>query len=277
VTAERINDLLHSARIALEQESPNLLMVANALDQVERYMVWLYPPWVAKARINSILLQLEDLPIRGKSLLKNKLTELSQSDNKSDFGELRSVMDDAIGTINDQLVQDQIGRGLQINRLKSLRLWGLIVLAVFLIFSPFVTNIFEESGWPSQFLIDEPNIFFVWVNALAVALMGASGGFISGLLQAQSSKITLTEFLENMIKLQLRPLVGALLSLIIFSLLSWDVLPGISIESVGSYFIIAFLSGFSERYFLRLFDFKAENELPKGGSEQSLSVDEIQE
>ena len=55
-----------------------------------------------------------------------------------------------------------------------------------------------------------------------------------------------------MLKLQLRPLVGALVSLVLYTLLSWQVLPGIKIENVGSYFLIAFLSGFSERYFLQL-------------------------
>ena len=63
---------------------------------------------------------------------------------------------------------------------------------------------------------------------------------------------TFTKYLENMLKLQLRPLVGALLSLVLYTLLSWQVLPGIKIENVGSYFLIAFLSGFSERYFLQL-------------------------
>jgi hypothetical protein len=92
------------------------------------------------------------------------------------------------------------------------------------------------------------------MNSFAMLLMGAVGGFLSGLLHARSTQVTLAEYLENMLKLQLRPLVGALVALILYVLLSWQVLPGISIESAGSYFIIAFLSGFSERYFLRLLD-----------------------
>ena len=63
-------------------------------------------------------------------------------------------------------------------------------------------------------------------------------------------------------KLQLRPLVGALVALILYTLLSWQVLPGIKIENVGSYFLIAFLSGFSERYFLQLL--KTDPENPNG-------------
>jgi hypothetical protein len=100
-------------------------------------------------------------------------------------------------------------------------------------------------------------------------LMGAIGGFLSGLLQARSTQVTLAEYLENMLKLQLRPLVGALVALILYVLLSWQVLPGISMESAGSYFIIAFLSGFSERYFLRLLDI----ETGSGESREHIEVE----
>jgi hypothetical protein len=95
--------------------------------------------------------------------------------------------------------------------------------------------------------------------------LGAVGGFLSGLLQAQSTQITFTEYLENMLKLQLRPLVGALVSLILYTLLSWQILPGSTIVNVGSYFLIAFLSRFSERYFLQLLKTEAEKPNEKTG------------
>jgi hypothetical protein len=94
---------------------------------------------------------------------------------------------------------------------------------------------------------------------VAMMVLGAVGGFLSGLLQARSTRITLTEYLESMLKLQLRPLVGALVALILYTILSWQVLPGITIVNAGSYFLIAFLSGFSERYFLRLLKTQAED------------------
>jgi hypothetical protein len=63
-----------------------------------------------------------------------------------------------------------------------------------------------------------------------------------------------------MLRLQLRPLVGALVALILYTMLSWQILPGINIANAGSYFLIAFLSGFSERYFLKLLKVDAEKE-----------------
>ncbi len=71
-----------------------------------------------------------------------------------------------------------------------------------------------------------------------------------------------------MLKLQLRPLIGALVALILYTFLSWQVLPGITIVNAGSYFVLAFLSGFSERYFLRVLKTESqesseENKTPK--------------
>lgn len=97
------------------------------------------------------------------------------------------------------------------------------------------------------------------MNAVAMMILGAVGGFLSGLLQARSTRVTLSEYLESMLRLQLRPLVGALVALILYTILSWQVLPGITIVNPGSYFLIAFLSRFSERYFLRLLKTETEN------------------
>mgnify|MGYP001076923257 FL=1 len=46
--------------------------------------------------------------------------------------------------------------------------------------------------------------------------------------------------------------MGGVTATIIFIFLSWQVLPGITVQSFGSFLLIAFLSGFSERYFLNL-------------------------
>jgi hypothetical protein len=252
VTAARISEILHSAREQLEQESAELLTVSSSLDLVERYMTWLYPPWLAKARINGILLRLESLSFVGQAFLIKKVTELSEAKEEAYRGELRSVLDTTIGSINAQVIQDRISKGLQINRLRALRRWGVVILVVFFAVSPFATNQQNIGDWPSQLLISAPVNLSPWMNALAMMTLGAVGGFLSGLLQAQSTQVTLTEYLESMLKLQLRPLLGALVALILYALLPWQILPGITIVNPGSYFFIAFLSGFSERYFLRL-------------------------
>jgi hypothetical protein len=262
VVAGRIDDLLHSAKESLEHANPSLLMVSSVLDLVERYMVWLYPDWMARARISTILLKLGSLSFKGKDSLVSRLARLSELEKESYPGQFRATLDETIGAINHQAFQGHIGRGLQINRLRLLRNWGLVILVIFLIGSPFAINISDVRVWPSYLIAGESDWLIAWMNAFAMLLMGAVGGFLSGLLQARSTQVTLAEYLENMLKLQLRPLVGALVALILYVLLSWQVLPGISMESAGSYFIIAFLSGFSERYFLRLLDIETESSEP---------------
>jgi hypothetical protein len=136
-----------------------------------------------------------------------------------------------------------------------LRFWGLIILLTFFALSPLATDLSKIRGWPSETiseLVKLPWWLYPWLNALAMMALGAVGGFLSGLLQVQHTSITFTKYLENILKLELRPIVGALVSLILYALLSWQVLPGITINNIGSYFLIAFLSGFSERYFLQL-------------------------
>jgi hypothetical protein len=90
--------------------------------------------------------------------------------------------------------------------------------------------------------------------------MGALGGFISGLLQVRNSRVSLKEFQESMLLFQLKPIVGALVSLVLYVLLSWGILPGVTIANTGSYILLAFLAGFSERYFLRLLELQPEGE-----------------
>jgi len=49
--------------------------------------------------------------------------------------------------------------------------------------------------------------------------------------------------------------------LIVFKLLSWNILAGVTIKNIGTIILIAFVSGFSERYFLGLLDLKNESDL----------------
>ena len=261
ITAECISHILHATKKSLEDTDPNLLAVSSALNLVDRYMVWLDPGEPAKARIESLLLKLNTLSFVGKELLVQRLTKLSEGIDESHVWKICSVLDEAVGLINDQVIQIQISSGLQITRLKLLRNWGLIILMMFLIGSPFVTNLGNTGNWPSQSIISgSSTLINAWMNAFAMLLVGGVGGFLSGLLQARSTQVTLTEYLEDILKLQLKPLVGAMVALILYVVLSWQVLPGIKIENTGSYIIIAFLSGFSERYFLRLLDIKTEDE-----------------
>jgi hypothetical protein len=89
-------------------------------------------------------------------------------------------------------------------------------------------------------------------------LFGALGAFLSGLLQVRNARVTLAQYQQSMLRLQLRLLVGSLVAVLLYTLVAWKVVPGISIDAQGMYLLLAFLSGFSERYFLKLLDLRAE-------------------
>jgi hypothetical protein len=186
-------------------------------------MVWLCPIHVLKARLPCIIVRLTSRGFSAQNVVLKRITELSKSE-EVDIAELRSVPDEAIGTLNAYDLQDRISRDLQINRLSALRLWGLVILLIFFAASPLATDLKKVENWPSQIAVAAPiqmalsdSIWIVvsqpfqilWINALTMMILGAVGGFLSGLLQARSTQITLTDYLENMLELQLRPLLGA--------------------------------------------------------------------
>jgi hypothetical protein len=92
-------------------------------------MVWLYPPYVAQAKICGLLLKLQSVSIKGREFLIEQVTNLTEGEKYP--GQIPSVLDETIGAINTQIIQDRIGSSLQINRLRALRSWGLIVLLIF--------------------------------------------------------------------------------------------------------------------------------------------------
>lgn len=261
VTSERVVCLLHIARRALESKEPDLLAASNTLNLIERFMVWLTPSYMLVAEMPALRLLAESLPERERNLFSEQLNQFhgkidSLSPEPRALLGLRPLYDEVISLYNQHTLKEQIGSGLQIRRLRTLRVWGLLVLPVNLVAMPLLIPLTEAfiDTWSQGFLGETSSASRIWLLSLGIAMMGALGGFLSGLLQVRSSRVTLTEYQDSMLKLQLRPLVGAIVSLLLFSFLSWDLLPGFKIENPGSYFFVAFLSGFSERYFLRLME-----------------------
>jgi hypothetical protein len=259
VVAEGMVHLLQMARELLEQKGPDLLTVSSTLDSVARYMVWLYPHHVAIPRAAGVLSHLESLPASGKEPLIDLLTRASETAREDSedilaLERLRSVLDETMGAIHRFATQEQLDNDVRLERLRELRLWGMAILVAFLVASPLVTNLEVLTDWPSQLIFRGPRAFIAWIMSLGIVIVGAVGGFFSGLPRVRRSQVTLAEHQENMLKLQIKPLIGSLVSLILFILLSWQILPGIRIDNAGFYFLIAFLSGFSERYLLRLLE-----------------------
>lgn len=321
VTAERVFGLLQTAREELEKPKPNPRTVSSTLDLISRYMVWIYGPADLPGQVDLIMARLESYEGAAKARFVERLNESSpklEEDEISEaiYQEIRTVLDQANGFLNEQTTQEQMSDGLQLERLGRLFRWGLMLLVIFLLGFPFVANTIAFQNWPSsQYITGQPEtsspvvgalepgsdvpdaqpspvvtpavlypqdgitpqdagpfcaLIIVWISAFAIAMVGGAGGFLSGLLQARSTRVKTPQFLESMLNLQLKPLVGALASLVLCAFLSWQVLPVIQVENVGSYVLAAFLSGFSERYFLRLL--KADNAVGGEGQFNQIST-----
>lgn len=179
------------------------------------------------------------------------------------------MIEEVIEALNKNTLDEMINTGLQIERLRSLRFWGIILLIIYIFLFPITSDI-EKWGpyqetinhwylyvannpfWGQQlFLSLLPEISGMY-TALSFCIIGGIGGFLSGLLQVRGSKTNLGRYEESVLLFQIRPIFGAFAALVIFMLLSWGVLTDILQTNQGSYALAAFLSGFSERYFLKL-------------------------
>lgn len=253
----RVQNLLKVAKEGLEKEQPaNLLEIAAVLDLVERYMVWVYPSNYFLVRAS---LMYEKLNKEGDV----HAPQLKACLDEGNLSKIASAMDEIIGDRNERILQEKISSGLQIRRLKVLRLFGLMILGIFLLATPFVAkNI--TALWKDGFVItiwqNLNQSLLPWLFSLGIILIGAFGGFFSGLLQVRSTKVNLLQFEESLLKFQLKPILGGVLASLAFILLSWDIVPGITLTHAGSFIFIAFMSGFSERYLLNLLEINPEDQ-----------------
>jgi hypothetical protein len=256
-TAGLVFNYLQMVRPALEVEHPDLLTVSSTLDLIERFMVWLYPSDVLQTLGNSVILKLETLRPYGWERYAQDLRQ-----PREDMVSARPTLDLAIAACNRVVLANQISSGLQIKRLRAFRKYGFGMLAVLLAVIPLVSKPEALKLWPvDQVMAAAPSwnplwspFWNPWLSALTVLIIGMMGGFLSGFLQSRSSRVTLSDYQETMLKLMLRPLVGGMISLILVAFLSWGLIPAIDVTKAGSFFLAAFLAGFSERYFLGLLD-----------------------
>ena len=260
-TAQTIFEYLQVVRPALEAKTIDLLTVSSTLDLIERYMVWVYPAHIVQTRIASVRLRLETLKPYGWEEYARKLDAPVQH-----VGHKRAPLDEAIAACNRIVMSRQIGSGLQIKRLRGFGWWGMAMLMVFFAATPLLVAPTTFDGWPVERLLGEGARLTPWLNAASVLIVGMLGGFLSGLLQSRSSQVTLSDYQETMVKLMLRPIVGGMIALILSVLLSWKLVPSIDVQNAGTFFLAAFLSGFSERYFLRLLDLDKDQAADQPGA-----------
>jgi hypothetical protein len=273
VTATCVARSLERAREGLEHRMPDVEAVVNELDLVERYTIWLYPASISALERPSIQAKLESLPAPRVQVYKAQLDSLFDTTGVLAAGKelaLKIVYDEIVGAYNRQELQSQIDAGLGIGRLKRFFYWGIALATLVLLAVPLVTPRPDALAlnWDYRLRGLSATTTNSFLTALVVGLMGAVGGYLSGLLQAQSSAVTLSQYQQSMVKLRLRPLVGVLVSLIIYILVSRSGVAGLTVQGIGPLLLITLASGFSERYFLRLI--KLDNDgADEGGSASS--------
>jgi hypothetical protein len=289
-TSQIIFDHLQAVRGTLQQSQKDIdnLMASTELDFLERGMIWIYPPHLLSALIPSLHFRLKTLEPAERDYYNNKLkyiidkydmekdASLLINENITELYAIRSFLDQLIGACNQKTLDGLIDTGLQIERLKALRDGGLCMLLTFLILSPFILNsdllsggIYVTSLIDPHFEVIQKNSFLkALLSSVIIVLIGAIGGFLSGLIDIRSSTTNLGKYHESILTLELlKPLVGGFAALIVYVLLSWNILSSsVKVENPGIYILIAFISGFSERYFFRLLKLEIEpsqNEIEK--------------
>ena len=269
-----IINLLNAAKGMLENQKlgkRQMLIVSTLLQEIEECLVWITPHALAYAHMDALSLRIAELDspyrdkyqemLRGcKNFLegfKDKYEKITRNETEN----YRACLEEVIRFINTESLKSRINIGLQIERLRTLKFWGWILLFVLIITFPFFSNTFSNStnvtAWNKLFefpaALFNNKLLVAYIAAISFAVVGGIGGFLSGLLQMRGSKTNLGDYEMSILLFQLRPIFGAFAALILAALLSWGVLSDvIKNESLGTFILAAFVSGFSERYFINL-------------------------
>jgi hypothetical protein len=246
VVASKIIGFLETSREVLEREKSDPLVVGNLLDMADQYIVWLYPPHVALTQANALC---TDLKAKNHVLGGFLEHEINRSDRT--LGSLRAALDKTKDTINQENQTVAVNNALQIERLEMLIRWGTIIGVIMLLGVPLLTKtdtrIFSDTMLSKFVPSLQP-----WVSMIVIAIVGCVGAFLSGLMQVKRTRVTIGEFKESVVQFRLRPVIGAIFSMLIAALLSWNLITGVEITNAGVFILISFLCGFSERFFLNL-------------------------
>ena len=393
-SSDFIKELLILSKGILEQKKfskKDLLTASSLLDEAEERMIWILPHDVKSAKVNELNYQLDNLDQGHKDECKKIIancTSNQQGAPNENENQHNAELEEIIRVINKNTLSKRINTGLQIERLRSLRFWGLILLIVFIFLFPITSNVSEwgpakeliqfwgdspdsindsvnltndsvnlttvltnlttgltnltkdsaklkndssnltiglanlakdsanlknnssnltsdlanltkDSGnlkndsviltrslanltngsvisninsnsksrlrdWLEEWLGPLPTKTFAgWALALGFSIIGAIGGFLSGLLQVRTSETNLELYEEAVLLFQIRPIFGALAALVVYVLIAWKAFEGMIQLTSGNIVLAAFLSGFSERYFLQLMQYEPQSKKQK--------------
>lgn len=264
VSAKFIISYLQTSRELLEQDDCDVNNVITMLNLADQSMVAIYPPHYAKAQASGIASELKGMPDAASQswgiYLEKELCNPEQT-----LGGLRAALEKTKKAINEANQGSIVTTGLQIERLSLARKWSWYVLGLSLILLPFVIKIDNEM-WKDTQLIKNLGIdarAFPWILMFTAAAFGAVGAFFSNLLSIQNTKTKLTDFQESLKNSLLKINIGALAAMILFSFLTWQIIPGVALTNAGSVTFLAFLAGFSERFFLDLLNINSDTVAPR--------------
>ena len=243
--------LLSDAKQELESRNPSPSRVVNLLGLAERMLVTLYRQDILNLRIQTIIRQLEMLDPRPSdqiTALQDRLTG-SRTDERA---AIETTLKDAISFVNACEERELLEDDLQVSRLSRLRWYLVCAWLLLLIAIPVVSSVQTVNGelvWPVVQFGSGEHVDLL-SGAVGLSIVGAVGGVVSGMLNVRDSRATMLCYRTSLKRLALKPLVGAVAALVVYLFLGAQMISGIEITSPGTYVVLAFVAGFSERYFL---------------------------
>jgi hypothetical protein len=151
-----------------------------------------------------------------------------------------------------------INGGHQARRLQTW-LWVAVATLILLIMAtPQMSDLSKLSGDVTTFFgvpipLSPMFDFAAYAIVLTVAVAGAVGGLVSGITTARDADDKAPALRAgNQLKLALKPIMGAILALLLLIFTSWAVIEGVVVTNLGMWYLLAFTAGFSERYFFKL-------------------------
>jgi hypothetical protein len=251
-------ELLREARLQLLSTSPDARAAAGAISQADQSLVWCDSMTGLATRATVLIRQLTKFDLADEaqqlrtSVLGVELDSDGNAPNRSVWENAAAQTEIAIRQVDSHVNDQWINDDLQVARLRLLAGYAGAGLALILAATTIAANPSPVHGWPVHAIAGLANPLSALVSSVAIAIVGGAGGLFSALLVTQGAPATLLDFRTSVQRLLLRPIVGALVSVIVYMALSWQVVPGITVTNGGTFIVVGFATGFSERYILRL-------------------------
>ena len=249
------------------QKPPEVQAAAGAISQADQALVRVRSNITLEARANQLIdeLQARGLTINANRLkqifsVKSNVTEEGRDWSPSHRREAAAAVAEAVGKLALCQREEWINDDLQVARLRLLALFVAAAFVVTLGVSAIAANPHPVHGWPVNFLASLSAPVSSVLACFGVAVLGAAGGLFSGLLVTQGARTSLLGYRTSVMRLTLKPMVGALTACVIYIILSWQVVPGITVTNGGTFLAIGFVTGFSERYILRVLNVSGTSE-----------------